>query len=121
MGDARRAATATLAPAMETPQALDDPLPVQITGTGQGWLRRYRRYPVFSTPWWRGRWPLVALAWLAALTFSAPLLFEPDPSQRPWAEVIETTLWFGVPALAGPLLGRWVRRSEEHTSELQSH
>ena len=36
-------------------QALDRPLPADLTGTGHGWFTRYRRYPVFSVPWARLR------------------------------------------------------------------
>ena len=38
---------------------LDAPLPAEITGRSQGWFTQYRRYPVYSTPWLRGRWRIV--------------------------------------------------------------
>ena len=35
--------------------ALDAPLPDAIAGRDHGWLTVYRRYPVFSPAWARGR------------------------------------------------------------------
>jgi hypothetical protein len=34
---------------------LEQPLPPELAGSGQGGLTRYRRYPVFSAVWVRGR------------------------------------------------------------------
>ena len=41
----------TAAPSVD----LDAPLPAELAGRHQGWLTRYRRYPVYSRPWVRGR------------------------------------------------------------------
>lgn len=90
--------------------ALDAPLPPALTGRAQGWFTRYRRYPVFSGPWVRGR----TLAWmvpvgLALLVIYSAALANPT-SPAPWGALIQITLEFLVPLIAGPLLGRWVRR-----------
>ena len=53
--------------------ALDQPLPPALSGSGQGWLTRYRRWPVFSRGWRRGRL-LVALLPTAGLLLTLALL-----------------------------------------------
>ncbi len=90
---------------------LDAPLPAELTGRHHGWFTAYRRYPVFSTPWLRGRWRLVGvvLALVAAMLLAGVLLAD-TPGDRPWGGTVEILLSMLLPAWLGPLLGRWVRR-----------
>ena len=74
------------------PFELDAPLPAELAGRHQGWLTRYRRYPVFSGPWVRGRWRSLGLLLViaCAVTFVPVLLEETclmparGPSTRLW-------------------------------------
>ena len=54
------------------PQDLEAPLPAELAGSGQGLLTRYRRYPVFSAHWARGR--LLVFGSLLLLTMGFTLL-----------------------------------------------
>ncbi len=87
------------------------PLPPEIAGGGHGWWGGYRRYPVFSGGWVRGRlrswgtglaiWTLVALA----------LLLKAGIDPRAGATMLtHTLLTYGLPIVLGPLAGAWVVR-----------
>jgi signal transduction histidine kinase len=84
---------------------------VELAGRHHGWFTDYRRYPVFSRPWLRGR--LLRLLGLhAALILLAALAiaFMPATETRPWAglaEVLVNWLWL---LLLGPALAGAVRR-----------
>lgn len=96
---------------MSTPPCLDAPLPDALTGRHHGWFTEYRRYPVFSTPWVRGRWRSLGLVLaLLALSLVGTVLVSEGGTTRPWPGVTEMLLTWFAPALAGPLLGRWVRQ-----------
>ena len=58
--------TDALPAAETTPRALDQPLPEALTGRSQGWQGRYRRWPVYSAAWQRGRLRTWSL-WLGLL------------------------------------------------------
>jgi two-component sensor histidine kinase len=96
---------------MDLPQRLDDPLPTELTGREHGWFGRYRRYPVFSAPWVRGRLRSAALVYavMMALVLLAALSSSAGPD-RPWPGLCELALELSVPWLAGPTLALWVRR-----------
>ena len=89
---------------------LHSPLPDQITGRTFGWLTRYRRYPIFSPAWARGR----ALTVGAVVTVSALLALGgaamAAPDLPPWGAIAQATLGILVPLFAGPWLGSLVRR-----------
>ena len=89
--------------------ALDQPLPPALSGSGQGWLTRYRRWPVFSRGWRRGRL-LVALLPTAGLLLTLAVIFWNNaPAERPYAgsaQLLVNAFW---PLLAGPWLAGWVR------------
>ncbi len=89
---------------------LDAPLPSELTGRAHGWFTHYRRYPVFSRPWVRGRLRLVGSVLGLFFLALAPLLLADDPRERPWATVATLAISLGVPALLGPWLGWRVRR-----------
>ena len=89
---------------------MDQPLPAELTGRAQGWFTQYRRYPVFSPPWVRGRLRIVGVTIALFVLLVAPLLFTGDPLQRPWPGVTTLLVSLLVPALAGPWAGCWVRR-----------
>jgi Histidine kinase len=89
---------------------LDHPLPRELAGSDQGWLTAYRRYPVFSGPWVRGRWRLAAaivLCMLGLLTIG--VVTAPDP-MVPFASFPAILLVWVSPLFIGPLAGAWVRR-----------
>ena len=92
---------------------LDAPLPAEVAGRHQGWLTRYRRYPVFSSPWVRGR--LMAMAPLVALTVALlmlpPVLLNDDPAMpAPLGGLLQMVIDLFLPLLLGPWLGLAVRR-----------
>jgi signal transduction histidine kinase len=86
-------------------------LPTEVSGRVDGWAARYRRHPVFSPRWAHGRilvWGTVLLAVLL-LTLGMLLLVTPLPLV-PWGPLLQLLLWAGLPIIAGPLAGAWVRR-----------
>ncbi len=89
---------------------LDSPLPDQLTGRAHGWWMRYRRYPVFSPTWVRGRAAtlgagilLTALLVLVGAVIAAP-------GDRPYGALVQAIIGVAVPLFAGPWLGSVVRR-----------
>ncbi len=93
-----------------TPFALDQPLPDALTGRSQGWMGRYKRWPVFSAAWQRGR--LMAwLPWLGGLLLLMLLsVWAASPPDRPWPALAQVTLELLMPLLLGPWLAGRVRR-----------
>ena len=90
---------------------LEQPLPAALTGSGHGWFSRYRRYPVFSARWVRGRLAVFGgVLLLSLVVFTAPLFTAEAPAEFPVGGFIQLTVQLFVPLLAGPLLGLWVRR-----------
>lgn len=89
---------------------LDAPLPAEITGRSQGWFTQYRRYPVYSTPWLRGRWRIVGFTLGLLVLAMLPLLLDADPMARPWAGLAALLVSLAGPALLGPWAARRVRR-----------
>jgi signal transduction histidine kinase len=91
-------------------QALDQPLPEALTGRSQGWLGRYRRWPVYSAAWQRGRlrswslWLGLLLVLLAVSVWAVP------PADRPWPGLAQMLMELTVPLLLGPWLAGQVRR-----------
>ena len=89
-------------------QALDVPLPAEVTGSGHGWFTRYRTYPVFSPAWGRGR----ARAWLAvavAVAVPALLLAVLPLLDRPLEQLpLGGLAQMAVQALAPIALGPWL-------------
>lgn len=107
--------------APDTLPALDSPLPDELAGRHQGWLTRYRRYPVYSPPWASGRLRTVGLSVLVGLLLlTSPLLLIADQPQAPTplgglaqvAIVVLLPLWLG-PRLAQSVRQRgWDARRE---------
>jgi signal transduction histidine kinase len=90
--------------------APEQTLPPELTGNAHGWFTRYRRYPVFSTAWARGR--SIVFASVAAIAFLAlclPMLAGPA-DELPLGGIVQIAVQIFVPLLAGPWLGAWVRR-----------
>jgi len=102
------AATATDFP----PHPLEQPLPVELTGHASGWLSAYRRYPVFSVAWMRGRWRLLAAVLVPVLLLLAYPLFAEAPKDRPYGGLLATAIEVLIPAILGPWLGWQVRRRQ---------
>ena len=108
------ARAAAAGPARATPEtgvvALDQPLPAELTGRTQGWLTRYRRFPVFSPHWARGRALAVGVAVLlfCVLVFGAAVLASEGPV--PLGALVQMGTNIVVPLFAGPWLGSLVRR-----------
>jgi hypothetical protein len=90
--------------------ALDQPLPEALTGRSQGWLAQYKRWPVFSPAWQRGRlrawglWLGILLGLMLASVLSAAA------AERPWPGLSQLTLELLLPLLLGPWLAGRVRR-----------
>ena len=96
--------------AFESPLVMDQPLPDELTGRAQGWLTRYRRWPVFSTPWARARirtWSIPVGLSLIFIAGGGALASRDGP---PWAAVLGIALQVVPPLLVGPWVGVWVRR-----------
>ena len=86
------------------------PLPQALAGRAHGWFTDYRRWPVFSPAWVRGRARSVGLLITvlhALLLGSATLGAAPAVPLGGFAQI---TLAVLVPLFAGPWLGAWARR-----------
>jgi signal transduction histidine kinase len=82
-----------------------------LTGSGHGWFTRYRRYPVFSAPWVRGRFWVFSSVLLVTLALVAvPLLVGEPLNELPLGGLTQLLVQLFAPLLLGPLLGLWVRR-----------
>ncbi|WP_043783989.1 sensor histidine kinase [Rubrivivax gelatinosus] len=91
--------------------ALDQPLPAELTGRDHGWFTRYRRWPVFSPAWARGRlWRMALILGSVFVVLVLTVLTNDNPADRPWPGIAELVLTLTGPALLGPALGVWVRR-----------
>ncbi|MCW5633359.1 MAG: histidine kinase [Rubrivivax sp.] len=89
--------------------SLDAPLPDQLTGRAHGWLTGYRRYPVFSPAWARGRAARLGLpVCLTALLLAGSVLAA--PGDKPYGAIVQSLLGVAVPLFAGPWLASVVRR-----------
>jgi signal transduction histidine kinase len=90
---------------------LDQPLPAALAGRGHGWFTDYRRWPVFSPAWTRGRARSVGLlatglfvlliggAWMSA----APVM--------PLGGFVQLAITLLVPLFAGPWVCGLARRA----------
>jgi len=97
-------------PSRAVPVDLDSPLPDQLTGRAHGWLTRYRRYPVFSPAWARGRAATLGLGFsVAALLLLAGALVA-APGDRPYGAMVQAMIGITLPLFVGPWLGSLVRR-----------
>jgi signal transduction histidine kinase len=91
-------------------QALDAPLPAEVTGSGHGWFTRYRTYPVFSPAWGRGRAQVwLALAVSALVLTTLPLLDRPL-NEMPLGGLAQMAVQALAPIALGPWAAGWVRR-----------
>ena len=90
---------------------LHQALPMALAGSGHSWFTRYRRYPVFSAPWVRGRSAVFSTLLALALVLTALPLVAGEPlAELPMGALVQLTVQLFAPLLAGPLLGLWVRR-----------
>jgi two-component sensor histidine kinase len=89
---------------------LEQALPAEIAGRSHGWFTRYRRYPVFSAAWVRGRWRswVVVIVLFVATVAASALLDAPD--LRPLGGILQLSLQVAVPFVVGPWLAWWVRK-----------
>lgn len=91
-------------------QALDQPLPTRLSGSGHGWFTRYRRFPVFSPAWARGRMRSFGSAVALALAIPVLPLFINEPLDKmPLGGMLQMAVQLFAPLLLGPALGCWVR------------
>lgn len=89
---------------------LEAPLPAELTGRNLGWLSAYRRHPVFSPAWARGRVRTgLALGGLFYLLLVAAA-FTTSDDLRPLGGMVTLAAFLFVPLVAGPWAGVWVRR-----------
>ena len=94
-----------------TASPLDEPLPAELTGAGHSWLTRYRRYPVFSRPWIRGRRRPFGLGLALLLVLVALGAFiHTGGGPVPYGVVAQLAIGLGLPVFVGPALCGWVRR-----------
>jgi len=99
-------------PPLILPWPLDRPLPTELTGTGHTWLTRYRRWPVFSPGWVRGRIRAMGILFgLLALPVVVTVLVA-APEERPLGGLVQMAVNVFLPLLAGPWLAGLVRRRE---------
>ncbi|MCA0244042.1 MAG: histidine kinase [Proteobacteria bacterium] len=101
------------APAVPPGASLEAPLPAELAGRHQGWLTRYRRYPVYSAPWARGRLRSVGLLVLVALLVllsPAMLIADQPESPTPLGGLAEIAIVVLLPLWLGPRLAQTVRR-----------
>ncbi len=97
---------------MTAPLAIDleQALPIELTGSTHNWFTRYRRYPVFSIAWTRGRqcsWSIVL--GLSLLILMATMLYYAEPGRLP-AGLAQVVVLIATPMWLGPKLAGWVRR-----------
>jgi hypothetical protein len=90
--------------------SLDQPLPIELTGRAHGWFGRYRRYPVFSAPWVRGRLLAGSLPFGVFVAMLATAALGGAPAAPPWGVFLQLMLLIATPMLIGPWLGCRVRR-----------
>lgn len=92
------------------PHPLNHALPAELTGRVQSWLGSYRRYPVFSAPWIRGR--MRSLGLQLGLIYLTVVIsaFLSAPDGRPFGGLVVFALIIVVPLWIGPWAGHWVRR-----------
>jgi signal transduction histidine kinase len=91
-------------------QALDQPLPTDLTGTGHGWFTRYRRYPVFSVPWARLRTLSFGVAAvLVVAVVVGPSVWDEPLDRIPLGAFAQMAVQLLMPLLLGPWLGSRVR------------
>jgi hypothetical protein len=102
--------TLPLPPPASADTDLARPLPEALAGRAHGWLTDYRRWPVFSPAWVRGRVRSVGLliTVLYLLTLSAALTSAAP--EAPLGGFVQLTITLLVPLLAGPWLGGLARR-----------
>lgn len=90
-------------------QRLDQPLPAELAGSGHGWLTRYRRWPVFSPLWVRGRTRTYGLLLLLTFTLmSLPLLANPW-QDVPFGGLAQVLFQLALPLWLGPRLAGRIR------------
>ncbi|MBL8345652.1 MAG: histidine kinase [Rubrivivax sp.] len=89
---------------------LDSPLPDQLTGRAHGWFTRYRRYPVFSPAWARGRAATLGLGISAAALLLLTGAVIAAPGDRPYGAMAQAMIGVTLPLFIGPWLGSVVRR-----------
>ena len=90
--------------------ALDEPLPPELAGSGHGWFSRYRRWPVYSPAWARGRVRVFAVLSLFVLSLLAIPFFAMRWQDVPYGGLLQLAVQVVVPFIAGPWLCVWVRR-----------
>jgi signal transduction histidine kinase len=91
-------------------QRLDEPLPPTLAGRGQGWFTQYRRWPVFSPAWARGRVRSFGLGvTMVLLIMMVPLVGTPL-RDMPLGGLVQIAIQLFVPVLLGPWVGVLVRR-----------
>lgn len=95
---------------MTSAPPLDEPLPPELTGRAQGWFTHYRRYPVFSRPWARGRARSMAVVVGLVLLLVVGRVLGNSPQARPWSSVLDLAIGMVVPMIVGPWLGGAIRR-----------
>jgi signal transduction histidine kinase len=88
---------------------LDEPLPTELSGVGHGWFTRYRRYPVFSPAWVRGRLRLTGTVLVVVALLLAEAVADQALADWPWGALAQFAVHLFVPVLLTPWLACQVR------------
>jgi hypothetical protein len=97
-----------VAPGLAPPLHL--PLPAAVAGRDHGWLTDYRRWPVFSPAWARGRSARLAPLIVICVSLTMAGVIFASGSAVPWGALVQIALTLCTPLFAGPWLGSLVRR-----------
>lgn len=94
---------------MNPPALLDAALPAELTGRHHGWFTQYRRYPVFSAPWVRGRWRMSVFGLALLMAALVLTILVNGAGDQSWLGLVWLFISLIVPVIVGPWLGHWVR------------
>ncbi|MBK6851363.1 MAG: histidine kinase [Burkholderiales bacterium] len=89
---------------------LDAPLPVELVGSRHGWFTGYRRYPVFSPTWVRGRLRLTGTVIACVLVPLVTAVWNASADSRPYGALVQVVVHLLLPCLLTPWLASMVRR-----------
>ena len=90
-------------------QALDQPLPLELTGRRHSRATRYRMYPVYSPPWVRGRLMWWGGGVLCFVLFVVLAVAVAPLNDRPFGGLVKLVIDLSVPVVLGPWLAGRVR------------
>jgi signal transduction histidine kinase len=96
--------------ALAAEPALDAPLPAELVGSRHGWFTFYRRHPVFSPTWVRGRLRLTGTVIACILLPLVVAVWNAAADSRPYGALAQVVVQLLLPGLFTPWLASVVRR-----------